>query len=104
MCLSLRYLGVPVKWSYMFGDNQSVTTSYMIPHSPLKKRHHALSYHQVREPIATDIHKFFHIKGSLNPADVLSKHCGHPQAWPLLCPLLFWRGDTIPGAENNVKN
>ena len=29
-----------------------------------------------------------------NPADILSKHCGMAKAWPLLQPLLFWKGDT----------
>ena len=104
MSLSLRYLGVPVKGSYMFSDNQSVITSSTIPHSPLKKRHHALSYHRVRETIAAGILKFYHIVGSLTSTNVLSKHCGHPEAWPLLCPLLFWRGDTMPKAEDNNEN
>jgi hypothetical protein len=27
---------------------------------------------------------------------VLSKHCGHVEAWPHLEPLLFWMGDTAP--------
>ena len=45
MCQSLHYLGIPIKWSYMFGDNQSVITSSTIPHLPLKKCHHALSCH-----------------------------------------------------------
>ena len=55
---SLRYLGVPwVKQSttfpsddsrntpsYLFGDNKSVITSAIIPHSSLNKSHNALSY------------------------------------------------------------
>ena len=48
MRLTLRYLGVPVNGStYLFGDNQSVITSSTITHSPLSKRHNALSYHRV---------------------------------------------------------
>ena len=43
----LRYFGVPIKESYMFGDNKSVITSSTIPHSSLNKRHNALSYHRV---------------------------------------------------------
>ena len=93
--LTLCYLGVPVNGStYLFGDNQSVITSSTIPHSPLSKRHNALSYHRVREAIAGKIIKFFHIDGKTNPADVLSKHCGHPQMWPHIRPLLFYSGDT----------
>ena len=88
---TLRYLGVPIKeQTYMFGDNQSVVTSSTIPHSLLNKRHNALSYHRVREAIAAKILRFFHIEGRNNPADVVSKHCGYPQMWPLVKPILFW--------------
>jgi hypothetical protein len=38
-CLSLRYLGVPVKESFMFGDNESVVNSSNIPTGKLHKRH-----------------------------------------------------------------
>ena len=92
---TLHYLGVPVKSkSYMFGDNKSVVTSSTIPHSGLNKQHNALSYHHVREAIAAKILGFFHMDGKKNPADVLSKHGGFPQFWPLIKPLLFWHGDT----------
>ncbi|MGL4933428.1 MAG: reverse transcriptase domain-containing protein, partial [Aeromonas sp.] len=91
---TLRMLGVPIGDSYMFGDNQSVVTNSTVPHSKLNKRHNALAYHRVREAIAAKILKFFHIEGKNNPADVLSKHCGHQDAWPHVKVLLFWRGDT----------
>ena len=92
---TLRFLGVPIHGkSYLFGDNQSVITSSTIPHSSLKKRHNALSYHRVREAIAAGILGFYKVDGSFNPADLLSKHYGYTQAWPMLKPLLFWRGDT----------
>ena len=91
---TLRYLGVKVdKPSYLFGDNQSVITSSTIPHSSFNKCHNALSYHRVREAIAADIIKFYHIDGTKNPADVLSKHAGYPQAYPLVQPMLFWLGE-----------
>ena len=93
---SLRYLGVPVhQRSYMFGDNESVITSSTLPHSPLGKRHVALSFHRVLEAISSGMLKFIHVSGLSNPADVLSKNCGHQQAWPHLKPLLFWRGDPM---------
>jgi hypothetical protein len=96
---TLRYLGVPVQGrAYMFGDNQSVITSSTLPHSRLSKRHNALSYHRVREAIVAGILGFFHIKGEDNPADILSKHCGHPQMWPHTKPLLFWMGS--PHGDN----
>ena len=78
----------------MFGDNGSVVTSASLPHSPLKKRHHALSYHYTREAIASNAVDFQHIPGEVNPADILSKHWGYSAVWPILQPLLFWEGDT----------
>jgi hypothetical protein len=90
---TLRYLGVPILGkAYMFGDNQSVITSSTIPHSKLGKRHNALSYHRVREAIVAKILFFSHIDGKENPADILSKHCGHPQLYPHVQPLLFAMG------------
>ena len=92
---TLRYLGVPVKGeTRLFGDNGSVVTSASTPHSPLKKRHHALSYHYTREAIAARVLDFQHLPGELNPADILSKHWGYSQVWPILRSVLFWAGDT----------
>ena len=102
--LPLRYLGVPVlDKSYMFGDNKSVVTSSSIPHSKLNKRH------RVREAIAAKILDFLRIDGKTNPADVLSKHCGHVGAWPHLKWLLFWQGsppeqvDGIPRQKGETQ-
>ena len=90
---TLRSLGAPLDGkAYMFGDNESVITSSTIPHSSLNKRHNALAYHRVREAIASDVLWFFHIPGKVNPADVLTKFCGHSVFWPLIKPFLFWRG------------
>ena len=92
---TLRYLGVEVHGkTKLFGDNESVVTSSSVPHSVLKKRHVALCYHRVREAIASDMMGFYHIFGQENPADVLSKHWGYQQVWPVLRPILFWSGDT----------
>ena len=92
--LYLRYLGVPVGKSWLFGDNESVVNSSSQPDAKLHKRHVALSYHRVREAIAAKVMRFIHIPGSLNPADILSKHWGYQQVWPLIRPILFWEGDT----------
>ena len=93
--LTLRYLGVPISGrSYLFGDNESVVTSGTVPHSQLSKRWHALSYHYTREAIASGMVGFYHIPGTQNPADILSKHWGHSQVYPLLRPVLFYQGDT----------
>ncbi len=92
---TLRMLGVPLDGkAYMFGDNESVLTSSTIPHSSLNKRHNALSYHRVREAIASDVLWFFYIKDVDNPADVLTKFCGHAVFWPLIKPFLFWQGNS----------
>jgi hypothetical protein len=71
--LSLRYLGVPVRESFMFGDNESVVNSSNIPAGELHNRHIALSWHIVRESIDAKILYFIHIPGAINPSDMLSK-------------------------------
>ena len=92
---TLRYLGVPISGkSYLFGDNESVVNSSTQPHGKLHKRHTALSFHHVREAIASGMIAFYHIPGASNPADILSKHWGYQQIWEMLKPLLFWSGDT----------
>ena len=92
---TLRYLGVNLVGPlYLFGDNASVATSGSIPHSRLSKRHQALSYHYVREAVASKMVRFHHIGGDMNPADILSKHWAHSTIY-LLRPLLFHEGDTL---------
>ena len=93
---TLRYLGVPIRGSsFMFGDNESVVGSASRPEARLHKRHTALSFHKVREVVASKAVAFLYIPGSQNPADLLSKHWGHAQVWKyLLKPLLFCPGDT----------
>jgi hypothetical protein len=93
---TLRYLGVPIRSkSYMFGDNKSVVDSSMqVVNAKLHKRHTMLSFHRVREAIASGMIGFYFIPGDTNPADILSKHWGYAQVWPQLKALLFWKGDT----------
>jgi hypothetical protein len=92
---TLRYLGVPVRdKSYMFGDNESVVNSSTQVHAKLHKRHNMLSFHRVREAIASGMVGFYHIKGATNPADVLSKHWGYAAEWEQLMTILFCKGDT----------
>jgi hypothetical protein len=98
---TLRYLGVPILGkSYIFGDNESMITSSKFPHSRLHKRHNALSYHRVREAVASGMVSIHHIPGGINPADILSKHWAYPKVWPMLRPLLFWEGDTTDCVGN----
>ena len=96
--LTLRYLGVPIQGrSWMFGDNESIVNSSSKPEAKLHKRHVALSFHRVREAIASNLVSFIHINGTKNPADIVSKHWGYQQVKDLLCTLLFARGDTADG-------
>jgi hypothetical protein len=92
---TLRYLGVPI-WekSYMFGDNKSVVDSSTQVHAKLHKRHNILSFHRVREAIASGYILNSYINGDINPADLLSKHWGSSQVWNFLRALLFWSRDT----------
>ena len=71
-------------------------------HSLLDKRHPSSAYHRVREAIASKYLMFIWKDGKTNPADILSysKHWEFSQIWPLLKPLLFWRGET---AENKQQ-
>ena len=98
---TLRYLGVPIRSkSYMFGDNKSVVDSSVKVHAKLHKRHTALSFHRVREAVASKIITFHHIAGADNPADILSKHWAYSDVWKQLRPLLFWQGDTANLPDN----
>jgi hypothetical protein len=100
---TLRMMGIPIDGpSWMFGDNQSVITSSNIPHSNLNKRHNALSYHRVREAISAQILYFIHIDGKLNPSDVLTKFLSRAKFWPLIQPMLFWKGETIKDIHPNL--
>jgi hypothetical protein len=88
-------MGIPVEYeTYMFGDNLAVITQSTIPHSQLGKRHNALAYHYTREAVATGMIRMFHIPGTQNPADCLTKFLGYQEWYPILRPILLWIGDT----------
>ena len=53
-----------------------------------------MSYHFTREAIASDALDYQHIPGEVNGADIVSKHWGYSQVWPMLQAILFWVGDT----------
>ena len=78
--------------SYMFGDNESVVNSSMNLHAKLHKRHTALSFHRVREAIASKFVDFVFLPGSENPADILSKHWSYNSVKDVLLPLLNHHG------------
>ena len=95
MQFTLKSMGVPVEEPcWMLGDNQSVVTSSTIPHSQLNKRWLALSYHRVRACIAHGIIKFCHVDTKNNTSDICTKATPWTTMWPLVEPMLFWKGDT----------
>ncbi len=101
--MTFRHLGVPVETAtMMFGDNESVVNTSSVPSSRLHKRHIALSYHRTREAIAAGFVRFYHILGSTNPADVVSKHWDFPSVRNVLKPILFWQGNTADIPEYHV--
>ena len=57
----------------IYCDNESVLKSAQTPGNKLKRRHVAIAYHAVREAYATGLVNLFHISGTDNPADVLTK-------------------------------
>jgi hypothetical protein len=70
----LRSLGVALDGpTLMLGDNMSVVLNTTVPSSVLKKKHHAIAYHRVREAIAARIMRFAYIKSEENVSDVLTK-------------------------------
>jgi hypothetical protein len=61
--MTLRYLGVPIREkSYGFGDNKTVIDASSTPHAKLHKRHNALSFHHVREAVASKYVTIFHYR------------------------------------------
>ena len=92
---TFRYLGVPIKEkSYMFGDNESAVNSLTELYAKLNKRHTVISFHRVREAIASGFITFNFIPGKINPANILSKHWSYSSVWPILRSIMFWSGDT----------
>jgi hypothetical protein len=92
---TLCYLGIPIREkSYVFRDNKTVTDASSIPHAKLHKRHNALSFHHVREAVASKYVTIFHLLGKYNPADILSKHWAYAPVWQTMNALLFAQGDT----------
>ena len=90
---TLRVMGVPIDGpSHMFGDNESVITSSMAPHSMLGKRRNMLLCHQCREAIAAGVSKMFHADGKQSRSDVMTKFLARAPSCPLVRCFLFWKG------------
>ena len=67
----------------------------MILHSSLNKCWNTLSYHKVREAIASGFICFKHIPTGENPADILTKPLSWHKARVHVELMLFWKGETI---------
>jgi hypothetical protein len=95
-------MGVPLETgTWLLGDNQSVITQCTVPASTLTKRHNALAYHRIRWAVAAGVIKFVKISGKENAADCLTKFLAYADAWPLLKPIIFWKGETLDPGELN---
>jgi hypothetical protein len=46
---------------------------------------------------------FYHIEGTKNPADIMSKNWGYQQVAPQLRALLFWQGETMNISSENQE-
>ena len=64
------------------------------PIAAYSKRHHLVSYHRVKKAIAPKYISFHWKDGKSNPVDIISKHWEFATVWPMLKPILFWRGKT----------
>ena len=77
------------------------------PIDAYSKRHHLVSYHRVKEAIAPKYISFHWKDGKSNPTDILSKHWECATVWPMLKPILFWRGETatqLKGIDRITSN
>ena len=87
----LRCLGIPVKTaSSLFGDNLGVIQNAANPESDLKKKHVAISYHAVREAIASNTVVPYWLKGKVNMSDIMTKQIGGPE-FRAFVDTLFWQ-------------
>ena len=70
----LRMFGVEVDGpSILFCDNQSVVHNSQHPESTLKKKHIAVSFHKIRESVASGTVEIHKIGTKDNLADLLTK-------------------------------
>ena len=72
--LLLQSIGVPLKGPInIHSDSESVINSAENPGNELKRKHVSISYHLVRENIATRVISLWKIDTKLNPSDLLTK-------------------------------
>ena len=101
---SARSLGIPIIGpTYLFGDNLSTIISSTKSDGKIAKRWNILSFHRVREAVAHNVVRPFHIDGKDNPADVLSKHTSSNVWYELMRPLIFWRKNELKTVKQPVS-
>ena len=86
----LRMLGFPLNGpADLFCDNQSVVINSSIPSSVLKKKHNSISYHKVRECIASGTLRVGKEPTETNLADILTKPLAGPRFKELIKHILW---------------
>ena len=70
----IRMMGIPMEHCcFVYGDNKSVLYNTTLPDSTLKKKHHSIAYHYVREGCANDEWRTTYIKTEDNCSDITTK-------------------------------
>ena len=85
----------------MFRDNNTIVENSINPHGNMHERHVTLSFHRVREEIATKIVNYLSIDRKNNPAYMSTKHWAHHDIWPTFKTILFCLGVTMECLANN---
>ena len=74
MNYKLRMFGIPVDGpARVYGDNNAVVLNSSSPESTLKKKHHSINYHYVRECVEAGIGYIFKVDTGDNLADLFTK-------------------------------
>jgi hypothetical protein len=86
----LRMLGIPLDGpADLFCDNMSVVLSASMASSVLKKKHNNISFHKVRETVASKAMRISHENTDSNLSDLLSKQIAGPQHKLLTSHILY---------------
>ena len=68
-------MGIPVNDPcFIYGDNQSVLWTTIVPDSMLKKKTSSVAYHFLREEVRSDEWRTTSINTKEDPADILTKN------------------------------
>ncbi len=86
----LRMFSIPIDGpANIFCDNKSVVTNRTVPDSTLKKKHNAITYHQVREAVAAGTLQIAHVHSKSNNADLLTKPLPGPELQNMINNILW---------------